>query len=286
MHLSFADTDFMQRIQPTLPVTRPKTIHVEGVSQQAKWEVVNNQEGYTGVFTSGTDKVIVRYSVATPYKADADEISMVPAIAFKLFRDGIYSANTISMTTFKGTSSANFFESTFHNHIPKLDKPPFSILAAKFATATKYCFTLGLKDWADFDVSGNKSSNPEFPFMLSFVPQVSIPADTKGEYFNKVIARTLTQKGQTLFKVLATKSGADIRDSSYEPVHIANIISEGPAILSLYTDAKVMFSHNYMEKDVEVHPEWAEYIESCKPTKLPMVGASATSGKCPLGFGQ
>jgi len=81
-------------------------------------------------------------------------MNMVPAIAFKLYRDGMYSANTIAMSTFTGTTTSDFFMAKFHNHIPEVNKIPFSILADKFATATKYCFSLGLRDWGEYDIKG------------------------------------------------------------------------------------------------------------------------------------
>jgi len=170
MHLPFADTDFMQKLTSCLPIIRPKTIHVEGVTQKARYEVVPNSEGYTGMLETGADKVLIRYSVAVPYKANADKINMVPAIAFKMFRDGMYSANTIGMSVFTGTTNTDFFESTFHNHITKVDKLPFSALAAKFATATRFCFSLGLRDWGDYNQKGEQSSNSQFPFKLEFRP--------------------------------------------------------------------------------------------------------------------
>jgi len=118
--------------------------------------------------------------------------------------------------------------------------------------------------------------------MLQFDPQVHIDSDNKVKYFNDVISEQFTQTNQLLFNVNAFKTGKDFKDGN-APVQIGKVISQGAAVKSLYTDAKVMFSHNYYEKDIEVHPEWDEYVDHCAVPHL-MVGGTAP-GKCPFGFG-
>jgi len=117
MHLPFADTDFMQKLFG-VPFTRPKTIHIEGITQEIEFVAEQGSEGYTGIFQSGAKHGLARYSVATPYKLGDESSKIVPAAAFKLFRDGKTSANTISMVKFDGLDSGNFFEQAFTTHVP------------------------------------------------------------------------------------------------------------------------------------------------------------------------
>ena len=51
MSLTFTQTDFMRPIWTSLfLLPRPKVLHPEGAVQQIRWEVVPNEEGYTGLF--------------------------------------------------------------------------------------------------------------------------------------------------------------------------------------------------------------------------------------------
>jgi len=65
MKLVFEKTDFMQQSWYTLGLAvRPKTVHSVGVVQEIKW-VPEANNGYTGMFSSGADYGIIRYSVGT-----------------------------------------------------------------------------------------------------------------------------------------------------------------------------------------------------------------------------
>jgi len=54
---------FCQR-SDTLSEKRPKIIHNQGLIAQVEWEPVNNANGYTGIYSTGSNKVIMRVSEA------------------------------------------------------------------------------------------------------------------------------------------------------------------------------------------------------------------------------
>ena len=64
MTLPFEQTDFMQRAWYTFGLApRPKTVHTVGVVQQIKFEpTAAGQAAYSGIFSSGADYGIARYS--------------------------------------------------------------------------------------------------------------------------------------------------------------------------------------------------------------------------------
>ena len=77
-----------------------------------------------------------------------DLSTMLPGVALKFFRDGQNSGNIHSMHSFKGNANPNFFLNNFSNHLPEDNTVAFKFPASKFATASKYALTLGLRDFS------------------------------------------------------------------------------------------------------------------------------------------
>jgi len=99
---------------------------------------------------------------------------LAPGMGLKFLRDGVESANLVSMLGVNGQPGEwNFFEHTFTNHIPNAKGAALDAVAAKFSTATDYITSVGLSDYAKYDQSGNEET-PVFPYELFFVPDASI----------------------------------------------------------------------------------------------------------------
>lgn len=144
---------------------RQKYIHSVGATAKAKFVPVSNE--YTGVFGTGCDNALVRLSSAVEPK---EGTMVAPGMGLKCLRDGIESANLVSMFSVDGNPEGNwnFFSQNFYNHIKPGTSTATKALSAKFATATDYITEVGLSDWAKHDQHGRAISNAKFPFELVF----------------------------------------------------------------------------------------------------------------------
>jgi hypothetical protein len=77
--------------------------------------------------------------------------TMTPAIAMKLFRNSVISGNILAMNSFTGTTTPNFFEYNFSNHIKQDTGFGLKLAATKFAQASVFPFSLGLTDFGKYD---------------------------------------------------------------------------------------------------------------------------------------
>ena len=71
---------------------RQKYVHQQGVVTKAKFVPVPKNKGFTGIFESGADDVIIRFSEAGQH-LDGVTKSLNPAIALKFLRSGVTSDN-------------------------------------------------------------------------------------------------------------------------------------------------------------------------------------------------
>ena len=46
---------------------------------------------------------------------------------------------------------------------------------AKLAEGSNFCFTIGTRDFSEYDAAGRAEYRPKYPFRLVLVPQVSLP---------------------------------------------------------------------------------------------------------------
>lgn len=75
-------------------VLRQKHVHQQGIVGKGKFTVNQRaiDEGYTGIFNSGADDVIIRFS-ETSLHLEEVTTGVNPSIAFKFLRSGVYSGN-------------------------------------------------------------------------------------------------------------------------------------------------------------------------------------------------
>lgn len=116
---------------------RHKVIHSSGLVGKVTLQTVANVEGFTGIFASGSDYGIIRFSVPlNPVEkhktAPLGNDIFIPAMAMKFLRDGVPSGNTFGMKSVDGQDSWNFFKYDLSNHIPNPATGGTKIAGKKF----------------------------------------------------------------------------------------------------------------------------------------------------------
>jgi len=231
---------------------RNKYIHTVGAVGQVEWRS-QGEHPYTGIF-EGASQGIVRFSLAK--EPSTSSRSTAPGMGLKFLRDGIDSANLVAMYSVDGQDSWNFFKNDFTNHVGPggLELVPLEI---KFSEATNYISEVALSDFARYGESGVQISEPNFPFMLRFHPT--------GEYmFSDDYVRPFTEDltsiraGSTLYEVWALDNPVELGG---EEQHIADLVLVSDMVTSLWGDQHLFFRHQDMAEDVEIHPEWEEFLD-------------------------
>ena len=108
---------------------RKKYIHTVGNAVTFKFEVVPNNEGYTGIFQSGADHGILRLSSAihpnfNKTKAEEAYNNFVPGMGIKFLRSKVHSGNMVAMHSVDGDKTWNIFKYDFTNHVPDPEVQP------------------------------------------------------------------------------------------------------------------------------------------------------------------
>ena len=91
-----------------LPKDIKKLTHTQGLVAKVKWTPIGDANGYTGMYATGMNNVIMRLSETGMLQEDS--VGLLPSVAFKILRDGTFSDNVVAMPSFLGTESWNFFE--------------------------------------------------------------------------------------------------------------------------------------------------------------------------------
>jgi hypothetical protein len=173
---------FLESMQPTFTTKgdamksgwfsqRYKYIHTVGAVGKVRF-VPQPGHSYSGIF-QGANHGLVRLSLGT---RPGDSVAMSPGMGLKFLRDGIDSANLVSMWSVDGQPGDwNFFSNDFFTHIGKPDTSVTAskLLTDKFSTATDFIQSVGLSDFAMYDEAGRKSS-PNMPFSLRFEPHSDV----------------------------------------------------------------------------------------------------------------
>ena len=104
--------------------TRNKLVHQQGLVATGQFIVdtdVVNERGYTGIFASGSDSMLIRFS-ETGLHVDGITSSMNPSVAFKMLRSEVSSANQFGMIAFENSPEDgmewDWFGKDLLNHLP------------------------------------------------------------------------------------------------------------------------------------------------------------------------
>merc|ERR1711934_1316961 len=175
-------------------------------------------------------------------------------MGFKLLRDGMDSANFVSMFSVDGQADLNFF-------------------------ATDWIQTVGLSEMASWDQDGNAEASPLFPWMLHLVPS--------GEYeFASTVAEGYTDfrddlmsitEGSTLWNVYAWDNPEELGGTEQL---IAKIVTTSETTTSYWGDEHMYFRHERMDDDLAIRPEWVPYTPKYSFFSLEQIANEDSS--CPF----
>jgi hypothetical protein len=255
--------------------TRTKYIHSVGAVGKVKF-VAKSTSPYTGIF-KGADQGLIRLSSAAAPTADSKS-PLAPGMGLKFLRDGIDSANLVSMWSVAGQPNDwNFFSNTFFNHIAgaPADRPDLGALSAKFATATDHIQQVGLSDFAMFDQSGAKVSKLAFPFALEFEASADVsnmfptalPGTDPLVYSSQL---ETVPSGSSLYQVFAWDQPSQ---AGGKRSLIGELVLDGSMTKSKWGDEGLFFRHQKMDDDIKIYPQWEQYTRKY-----------STGGKCPFGY--
>lgn len=240
---------------------RAKFIHAVGNVAKARL-VPEPGQPYTGIF-KGHDNVLIRLSCAKEPKANKDPLdNFTPGMAVKFLRDGMPSANTITMFSVNGQDSWNFFSKDFSNHIPAAKGFALKLLEHQFADVTPYTGTIGSRTLGEYGEDGQKEENPKYPFQIIFRAHPDVSSRFSDNYTEYFVDQLKTIEPETkLYNVLAVENPGD------EPQHIGTIVLDSKLITSYFGDKHLFFQHNFQEDDFEIHPEWKRAIDNKRMLK-------------------
>ena len=198
------------------------------------------------------------------------------------------SANFVAMWSVNGQDSWNFFKNDFTTHIGAagLELVP---LALKFSEATNYVQQVGLSDMAAFSEDGTPAAATLMPFMLRsgwrenerakiqenlkydklinfhsvychclrFKPsgEVSFPDEYVNDWLEDLMSVPV---GTVLYSIWAMDKPEELGGVE---THIADLVLTSELTTTNWGDKHMFFRHQDMAEDVEMFPEWEEYLE-------------------------
>jgi len=246
-----------------LGIKRRKLIHAVGLMASAVWTPVSNSLGYTGIFASGSQQVIVRLSSGSQPATDGTNSGMIPAVALKFLRNGVLSGNIHALAA-GPQASYNFFAHDFTNHVPDFpfNAPPASLVIRDlFLTASDYPTYVGLSSVSELDAMGRPpSGTPNYPWRIILHPSTQLhnafPDSNPNELWYKQLASNITTQG-TIFTVWAIDSPT--KDTAVQSaVQIASISLTSTFEESNFGDTTLFYQHTLLEADFKYKPAWAK----------------------------
>lgn len=144
-----------------MPTGRKKVTHPVGT--HAKFEFIPHPDSpYTGIYR-GAKHVIMR--ISDTVKSSPHIGKTVPGHAVKFLRDGMYSANWVTMFSFDGQTSMNFFKNRWTSILRESNnKCARETIMKHLATVTDHVGATSTKDLAEWDQYGNKEPEPHWPY--------------------------------------------------------------------------------------------------------------------------
>ena len=230
---------------------RRKLIHAFGAEARLRLVISPGAAGgYTGIFRSGAECVIGRFSLATKPTANHS----IPALALKIFIDGDQpSVNLPLMHSVDGQAGHNFFAQTFSNILPpavafpkRLLSSGFERSAVQFGAQDTNPGRLTLEHLAATLPDGSRITAPHAPYQLLFKPSAPARAlmqDTSAaDDFRLKLAGLPV--GQAVYDIYTLAEG--------EPAENAQVLGQllltAPLVSSRYGDEKLFFRHNMARK--------------------------------------
>ena len=230
---------------------RHKLIHAFGTEARLRLVIgAGAAGGYTGIFRSGAECVIGRFSLASKPTADTS----IPALALKIFIGGDQpSVNLLLMNSVDGQVGHNFFEQTFSNILPpakgfstRLLASGFERSAEQFGAKDPNPGRLTLEHLARTLPDGNSVAAPKTPYQLLFKPTAQARAlmqnpDVEDDFRLKLAGLPI---GQAIYDIYTLADG----DPAENARLLGQLVLAAPLVSSRYGDEKLYFRHNMARK--------------------------------------
>jgi len=229
---------------------RRKLIHAFGAEARLRLVISPAAAGdYTGIFRSGAECMIGRFSLA----AKSTATTSIPGLALKIFIDGDQpSINLHLMHSLDGQAGQNYFAQTFSNILPPPDGFPGRLIASLFARSAVLFGAkdpnpgrLTLEHLAGTLPNGNRIPVFKAPYQLLYKPTAQAHALMQGanaeDDFRLKLARLSI--GQVLYDIYTLAEGEPAENARF----LGQLVLASHVVSSHYGDENLYFRHN-MEK--------------------------------------
>lgn len=230
-----------------LEAGRSKLIHAFGSEARLRLVIdADVPDRYSGIFRSGSQCVIGRFSLAAKPASD----SMIPGLALKIFIDGNHpSVNLHLMHSVDGQIGHDFFAQTFSNILPpakglskRLLSSGFKRSAQQFGAKDPNPGRLTLEHLAAAQTNGRRVFPTKAPYQVYFRPTAQTQAlihgrNTEGDFRLNLAG---LQVGQAIYDIYA-RDDDETADSSR---HLGQLVLAAPIVSSRYGDETLYFQHN------------------------------------------
>ena len=254
-------------------------VHQQGIVGTGKWvpnKAALADNGYTGLFRSGSDSVLIRFS--DDFHVDGITTAVNPSLAMKFLRDGMPSGNQFGMVSFEGDPDEeepwNWFAYDLSNHLPQFEANEENTCAsgrldrsqvydgecgpqtaAKWnSQVTGFIFQNGSADMAQYDQTGKEAQNPYFPFQLKFVPSADLtPTNGDSRFYKQLVDGGPAEIGDDV--LLYTVYGKNTPRANEEWIEVAELYSTSKFYQSLWGDERLFFRHRGLEADLAYYED-------------------------------
>jgi len=246
-----------------------RVAHIQGTYFTTTFQPVKSGGGYSGLFKSGA-KGIIRLSTAIEptFDESTGDCQMTPAAAVKMFVDGQPSINYVAMYTFENTEAkgCNFFQFPLSTHGPRQGGIGLKILGHFMDYQGELSTSMsGTRLVGEYTKTGEEipTEDISIPFALILVPNTELSKITKGHLVQGLQESIVSRVGKKMigkvaYKLYAIASPDKVHD---EPVHIGNFVVRSEFTNSRWGDDRLFFQQQRFESDVELNPEWNEYLD-------------------------
>lgn len=228
---------------------RRKVIHAFGAEARLRLLIAPGASRYTGIFNSGAECVIGRFSLASKPAA----ATSIPALALKIFIDGDQpSLNLLLMHSVDGQAGHNFFARDFTNVLPPANSFSTRLLAGAFERSAALFGAkdpnpghLSLEHLSGMRLDGRRIAVPVTPYQLIFRPTAQASALMRGASAEIDFRLKLTGLaiGEAIYDVYTLDKDSPVENARF----LGQLVLSSSIISSRYGDETLYFKHN-MEK--------------------------------------
>jgi len=181
-----------------------------------------------------------------------------PSFGLKLLRDGVKSANILTLFSFDGQPSFNFFKNRLTTVVrePNNECDIFTV-GRLFNRVSDHVGALSVLDVAKFDQWGNEEEDVNWPYQLDFEPY-----DVYGwtdEYQNDFQDQfTAIPINTLLYKVFAYDVPPEFGG---EEQLIGWVVTRSEWISSLWGDTRLFFQHQAFDDALELREFYSDWLQ-------------------------